>query len=372
VDIRAGFARKGRVKIGMIDKLNAICTQTMRRQILPDDDLIERGLNANRALKIIKTFWVETGVELDVNIFYLHRSVRAICDAIASGQSMDVGKIVTLRKGDRAKPLFLYAGGVSCFLEMQELINALRFEGVIYGIKLTDFGQNLNDPPTVRQEVEASLNAVMQIDPFGPYRLVGYSFGGIFALELARQLKANGCEIAHLAMIDSPQNDHSWPWIEWARLMRRIIFRQIKQRLKSNQKQKHTLAGKTVIDQFKHSPPRRGHQLMFRFRNPHHPDYPTFAPQWAGEYTPRYSCAARQLLQMKGLFRPASFQDHLLFFRSKCGSPIDCDARTVWKNYLPNAEWITVVGNHQSMIVGRNAHAIAAVLDEKLASHHIE
>ena len=38
----------------MIDKLNAICEQAMRRPVLPDDDLIRHGLNANRALKIIK------------------------------------------------------------------------------------------------------------------------------------------------------------------------------------------------------------------------------------------------------------------------------------------------------------------------------
>ncbi|MEZ6117503.1 MAG: thioesterase domain-containing protein [Pirellulaceae bacterium] len=39
--------------------------------------------------------------------------------------------------------------------------------------------------------------------PCGPYRLAGWSFGGLVAYEMARQLKANGHEVSELVIIDS-------------------------------------------------------------------------------------------------------------------------------------------------------------------------
>jgi thioesterase domain-containing protein/aryl carrier-like protein len=352
----------------MIETLNAICQHAMRRPISPDDNLIRKGLNANRALKIIKAFWIETGIELDVNIFYRCASVRAIVDAISNGSLMDDSKLVKLRDGDSARPLFIYAGGVSFFLEMQELINAIRYDGVIYGIRHRDFDVCPGEPPTMAQEVEASLAAVLEVDPNGPYRLLGYSFGGVAALELARGLKAQGRDIALLVMLDSPINDHSWYWFDWLCLMRRIVSRQIRSRLSVRRRPKLASPASATDHALEQSPPRRGHQLMFRFRNPRHPEYPIFAPQWAGGHTPAYSRSARQIIQMKGLYRPRRFDDHVLFFNSKGGSPIDCDARKIWTPYLPRAEWVCSAGNHQSMIVGRNARAIAAVLDERLGS----
>lgn len=362
------MAQEGEFKSTMIETLNGICQQAMRRPISPDDDLIQKGLNANRALKIIKAFWIGTGIELDVNIFYRCRSVRAIVKAINSGALIDAGKIITLREGDASRPLFIYAGGVSFFLEMQELINAIRYDGTIYGIRHKDFDVERNNPPTIAQEVEVSLAAITEIDPRGPYRLLGYSFGGVQALELARRLKAEGRDVAFLAMLDSPQNDHSWRWRDWAGLMRRIVFRQLKSRLSLKKSPKPIPSSSPSDHAPGQSPPRRGHQLMFRFRNPRHADYPTFAPQWAGGHTPVYVNSARQIIQMKGLYRPMPFDDDVLFFYSKGGSPIDCDARTIWTPYLPRAEWVCCAGNHQSMIVGRNAKALAAELDERLGS----
>ena len=41
-------------------------------------------------------------------------------------------------------------------------------------------------------------------------------------------------------------------------------------------------------------------------------------------------------------------------------------ATQIWKPYLPNAEWVTVSGNHLSMIVARNARKFATPLDQHL------
>jgi thioesterase domain-containing protein len=41
------------------------------------------------------------------------------------------------------------------------------------------------------------------VDPIGPYRLAGYSAGGLIAFEMAQQLKRAGAQVVLLAMIDT-------------------------------------------------------------------------------------------------------------------------------------------------------------------------
>jgi pimeloyl-ACP methyl ester carboxylesterase len=48
-----------------------------------------------------------------------------------------------------------------------------------------------------------SLDAVRQLQPHGPYLLIGFSLGGLVTLEMAQQLIADGEKIGLLAMLDS-------------------------------------------------------------------------------------------------------------------------------------------------------------------------
>lgn len=62
---------------------------------------------------------------------------------------------------------------------------------------------------------EASLRA-LPVEP--PYRLVGWSFGGVVAVELARRLRAQGTAVTFVGMIDSirpirlPLSDREYLW----------------------------------------------------------------------------------------------------------------------------------------------------------------
>lgn len=47
------------------------------------------------------------------------------------------------------------------------------------------------------------LSALQAVQPEGPYQLGGWSFGGLVAYEMARQLTAQGHEVALLALLDS-------------------------------------------------------------------------------------------------------------------------------------------------------------------------
>jgi thioesterase domain-containing protein len=56
------------------------------------------------------------------------------------------------------------------------------------------------------------LREIRAVQPHGPYRLVGWSMGGVVAYEMARQLRAAGEEVGRLVLIDSrnPSDGDGW------------------------------------------------------------------------------------------------------------------------------------------------------------------
>jgi thioesterase domain-containing protein len=55
----------------------------------------------------------------------------------------------------------------------------------------------------IPEMAERYIREIKRIQPEGPYRLGGYSFGGLVAYEMAQQLEAQGEEMALLALFDT-------------------------------------------------------------------------------------------------------------------------------------------------------------------------
>ncbi len=343
-----------------------LATKVLRKQVGPQTQLID-AFNINRALRFIDAVWQATGIELDVNSFYLWPTVPALAGAMADGSFRAIPKLIEIKGGTGAGSLVVFAGGVSCFLEMKDFVNALSFEGAVYGMALSAFDRPAAQPAEVADEVAACLSALRASGLVPSYRLVGYSFGGIVALELARALDACGVACDFLGLIDSPQSEHAWPLRAW------LSF--VAGRFVSGRRAKAPRSAEAACGEPDEPGPgprpggwrQRLRRLSFRFRDPRGEDYPTLVPQWVGGYPPAYGRAACQLLRMKGLYRPERFRAPLVFYRTEGGSPVDCDPKRIWDRILPDAEWVDVPGNHQSIMVGRHARALAADLSRRLS-----
>lgn len=343
-----------------------LAAQVLRRPVDPGTQLAE-ALNINRALRFIDAVWRATGIELDVNSFYLWQTLPALAAAIADGSYGTVPKLIEIRSGTKAESLVVFAGGVSCFLEMKDFINALSFDGTVYGMALSAFDRPAARPAEVADEVAACLSALQVSGLAPPYRLVGYSFGGVVALELARALDARGWPCDFLGLIDTPQSEHAWPLATWLSFAAGRFAAGRRAKAAPCSDAAPDAAGEPGQGVQPGGWRQRLRRLSIRFRNPRGEDYPTLVPQWVGGYPPAYGRAARQLLRMKGLYRPQAFPAPLVFYRTLGGSPVDCDPKHIWDRFLPGAEWIDVAGNHQSIMVGRHARALAADLSRRLA-----
>jgi thioesterase domain-containing protein len=339
-----------------------------RKSIDRDADFRNLKMNSNRSMEVIRYIWKKTSIELPVNIFFDSPTIRQMAKAITDGNALVAPDLVRLRDGDGSTPLFLFPGGGGALVELTDLVRELDEPGVIYGIPFS--GLDGIEPFYDRFEAEAarSLRVMRQVQHSGPYRLIGYSIGGITALETARLLRKEGDDPMFLGLIDTPQNDHSWPLRVWLAFMLRKILRKgskILRKVRLPQRARRSSGGPS-LSRVDINPRRRGTPLEYRFRNPNNPHYPYYSPYWVAYHTPKYSRVAENACRMKGFYTPSHYDGKAFVFASIGGDPAVCDPEQVWPKYLPNAKWIRVPGNHLSMLIGRNAVRLAGEISECL------
>ncbi len=110
--------------------------------------------------------------------------------------------LVLLKSGRSQPPLFcIHALGGTLF-SYYDLVRQLGTARSIYGLQSR--GIDGKQPPLDRVEDIASyyIQSIQLIQPQGPYLLMGYSFGGIVAFEMARQLTAQGELVDFLGLVD--------------------------------------------------------------------------------------------------------------------------------------------------------------------------
>jgi len=129
-------------------------------------------------------------------------------------QSFSWTPLVEVQPEGPGRPLFFFYSLSVC----KNLASALGPDWPIYELEAPSLEAGLNSDMTVEQLAAHYLEVIQTIQPSGPYRLLGYCFGGLLAYELAHQLEAQGQHTSLLVEIDgiAPYNEtHSWSYWLW-------------------------------------------------------------------------------------------------------------------------------------------------------------
>jgi len=86
----------------------------------------------------------------------------------------------------------------------RSLANNLAGTFPLYAIESLDLsGSNEIEPASVEETAEAYVNHLITNYPTGPFRLVGYSFGGVVAHEMACLLERKGHNVEFVGLFDT-------------------------------------------------------------------------------------------------------------------------------------------------------------------------
>jgi thioesterase domain-containing protein len=119
----------------------------------------------------------------------------------------DFEALLPIRRSGKMPPLFCihHAGGFSW--PYSRLIRHIPSGHPIYGLQAINLTQRDLLPHSVEAMAADYLSLIRQVQPEGPYNLLGWSFGGLVAHAIATDLQSNGEEVALLALLDSYPRD---------------------------------------------------------------------------------------------------------------------------------------------------------------------
>jgi amino acid adenylation domain-containing protein len=169
-----------------------------------DDNFFDLGGDSIRAVrmcasvrKTLETIVPQTALLRAPTIASFARIVRG--EAEFSSDSA----LLTVQSGGAEDPIFLVhglSGGILFSWDIARELGPDRPFYAIEGVPRADYV-----PGRVRIEDLASeyLDLVRTVRPNGPYTICGFSFGGLVAFEMARQLEGRGEEVAFLGLIDA-------------------------------------------------------------------------------------------------------------------------------------------------------------------------
>jgi amino acid adenylation domain-containing protein len=117
--------------------------------------------------------------------------------------------VVTLQGGDRVAPLFCIPGAGSGVTSFIDLMLALDPAVPVHGLQPRGTDGEALPHATVQAAAEHYLRALREACPTGPIHLLGHSFGGWVAFEMALRLHEAGRPVASLTILDSEVPDDS-------------------------------------------------------------------------------------------------------------------------------------------------------------------
>jgi thioesterase domain-containing protein len=124
-----------------------------------------------------------------------------------------------LKDGPDAPPLFITHGLGGDIAELSEVVKHLRTARPIYGVQWQGLDGVERPHESIEEMAECFMDAIVSLNPNGPYLLAGLSIGGLPMLEMASRLLEQRKDVALLALLDTYPHPRYWPlacWVEVA------------------------------------------------------------------------------------------------------------------------------------------------------------
>jgi thioesterase domain-containing protein/acyl carrier protein len=195
---------------GPADHVNAAVIEIWRRGFgdptLSDDaHFFDLGGDSLKAVLIVGECNARFKVNLPLTIVFERPTVGGLVDAIRSAvSSARSGPLVALRQGGDGDPVVLIhpAGGtLFCY---RDLIARLPSAQPIYGLQAFGVVDSKDLPESVEELARSYIRAALNGIEARRWHLMGWSFGGLVAYEMAVQLTEIGQTPASLTLIDTP------------------------------------------------------------------------------------------------------------------------------------------------------------------------
>ncbi|NLU68776.1 non-ribosomal peptide synthetase [Streptomyces sp. HNM0574] len=173
------------------------------------DNFFDLGGHSLLATRLITRVQSAFGTRHTARTLFEAPTVARLARRLDSGEDGDAdgadgfGTVLPLRPRGARPPLFCVhpVGGLGwCYAG---LLSGLSPDIPVHALQTSGFSGGEPGPATLRETAAAYVRALREIQPEGPYRLLGWSYGGVVAHAMAVELRRQGQDVPVLALLDA-------------------------------------------------------------------------------------------------------------------------------------------------------------------------
>ncbi|MER7751515.1 amino acid adenylation domain-containing protein [Kitasatospora sp. NPDC097643] len=212
---RAGTASTGRPPEGATELAlaRAFAEVLGLARVGAEDGFFELGGDSLRSIQLVSRARA-AGLAITPADVFAHRTVAGLALVAVETAADEAGPddpglpadafapVLAVRPTGERRPLFCVHGGVGLGWPFLGLAAEIDADIPVYAFQAGGVRTPEKAPESVREIAEKYLGRMLEIQPQGPYRVLGWSFGGLVAHELAVRLQARGEQVELLANLD--------------------------------------------------------------------------------------------------------------------------------------------------------------------------
>lgn len=169
-----------------------------------NERFFEKGGTSVQAVRLLSRLQKAYGVAIGFSAFLANQTVEGVSRLVGQSARAQPGDaIVAIRREGDLAPIFCVhpvGGSVFKFLALSRALGARQ---PLYAFQSCGIEEGETPLRTVEAMAEYYIRLMRAVQPHGPFTICGYSFGGIVAFEMARQIVHCGETIARLVLLDS-------------------------------------------------------------------------------------------------------------------------------------------------------------------------
>jgi amino acid adenylation domain-containing protein len=142
------------------------------------------------------------GINISALDIFKHATLESLAAKVEfEGRQISRDRAISLRSGGSELPLFLTHDGSAQLIYVPALAPYIDLDIPLYGLPaIPAYEPQLQ---TIEEMATRMAKMIRAVQPAGPYRIAGWSFGGLTAFEVAAQLALAGEKVEFIGLIDT-------------------------------------------------------------------------------------------------------------------------------------------------------------------------
>ncbi len=188
-----------------------------------DDNFFDLGGDSLQGMGFLMRIKNTFDIALPANTFFTDPTMKQVSlkidESLLSGREeknqtgwqtgtsgIESDHLVLLKPGRADRAIFVIPGAEGNALHFKEIAGSLENSSAIYGIQMMGLKEGEKPLTTIGEIARQNIEWIRQIQLSGPYKLIGFSFGGLVIYEMIRQMESAGDLVDYAAILDVSAN----------------------------------------------------------------------------------------------------------------------------------------------------------------------